>query len=181
VIFRRTPISGAFLVETEPYEDERGRFARVFCAGEFAEHGLETSYVQANSGFSVARATLRGLHYQLPPYAETKLVRCTRGAVFDVIADLRTGSPSHFQWFGVELEPDSGLSVYVPQGCAHGYVTLADATEVSYLTSASYAPELERGVHFADPTLAIEWPLTPAVVSDRDSSWPFLASDRQAS
>lgn len=180
MIFRATGIEGAFLVEPEPRSDDRGRFLRVWCASEFADHGIDTTWVQANAGFSTRRGTLRGLHVQLPPAAEAKLVRCTRGALFDVVVDVREHSSTRHRWFGTELTEDDGRSVYVPEGCAHGYLTLRDATELAYLTSAFYAPDLERGVHYRDPLIQIEWPDTPTVISDRDAAWPWLERSEDA-
>ncbi len=174
MIFHENGIEGSFLVEPEPHGDDRGRFARVWCATEFADHGIDAAWVQANTGFSTRRGTLRGLHYQLPPAAEAKLVRCTRGALFDVVVDVRDRSQTRHSWFGTELTEDNGRSVFVPEGCAHGYLTLADATELAYLTSAVYTPELERGVRFDDPLLRIAWPGAPTVISERDAGWPGL-------
>jgi dTDP-4-dehydrorhamnose 3,5-epimerase len=172
--FRDTPIPGAHLVELEPRADDRGAFTRTFCAVEYAQQGLVSAFVQANSGFSVARGTLRGLHFQLPPHAEAKTVRCVRGAVYDVIVDARPESPAHLAWYGVELREGEPFLVYVPEGCAHGYLTLEDETEVAYQTSAAYAPDAERGIHYADPAVGIEWPGPILVVSERDRAWPFL-------
>jgi dTDP-4-dehydrorhamnose 3,5-epimerase len=176
--FDETCIEGAFIVEPEPRGDQRGRFARVWCAAEFADHGIHATWVQANAGFSTKRGTLRGLHFQLAPAAEAKLVRCTRGALFDVVVDMREDSPTRHRWFGAELTEDNSRSVYMPEGCAHGYLTLRPATELSYLTSASYAPELERGVRYDDPLLQIAWPAEPDVISERDAAWQWL--DRSA-
>lgn len=178
MIFHPVGVDGAFLIEPEPHGDERGRFSRVWCAREFADHGITATWEQANSGFSVRRWTLRGLHVQLPPASEAKLVRCTRGSIFDVIVDVRDESPTRFRWFGVEIGEDDARSVYIPEGCAHGYLTLRDASEVSYLTSAAYAPASERGVHYADPLIGIEWPGTPQVISHRDANWPMLDPTR---
>ncbi len=179
--FQETVIPGVFHVELEPRRDERGSFTRTFCAEEFERHGLASTFVQANSGFSVSRGTLRGLHYQLAPAAEAKTVRCVRGAVFDVVVDLRPGSPAHLSWFGVELRAGEPFLVYLPEGCAHGYLTLEDETEVAYQTSAPYAPDAERGINFAEPRLGIDWPAPIVVVSDRDRAWPFLDSATAAS
>jgi dTDP-4-dehydrorhamnose 3,5-epimerase len=176
VIFHENGIEGSFLVQSEPHGDDRGSFARVWCATEFAAHGIDASWAQANAGFSTRRGTLRGLHFQLPPAAEAKLVRCTRGALFDVVVDVREGSPTRHTWFGAELTENNGRSMFIPEGCAHGYLTLTDATELSYLTSAVYTPELERGVRFDDPLLQIAWPETPSVISNRDAAWPWLAT-----
>ena len=172
--FHETEIPGAFVVELEPRRDERGSFVRTFCREEFGRHGLEVDFVQGNAGFSARAGTLRGLHYQLPPHEEAKTIRCTRGAAFDVVVDLRPGSPAYLRWFGVELRQGEPRLVYVPRGCAHGYLTLEDETEIVYQTSAFYAPEAERGVHYADPTIGIRWPAPIAVISDRDRAWPPL-------
>lgn len=173
MIFNPTCIKGAMVVEIEPRADERGLFARGFCRREFEAHGLNPTIAQANIGVSLRRGTLRGLHYQTPPHAETKLVRCTAGAVFDVIVDLRPESPSYKQWMGVELSAANRRMLYAPEGCAHGYLALADATEVFYLVSEFYFPGAERGVRWDDPAFAIEWPLgKDLVISDKDRSWP---------
>jgi len=173
MIFRNTDIQGAFVVEIEPKDDERGFFARGFCRKEFEAHGLNTDVAQANIGMSRLRGTLRGLHYQIGPHEETKLVRCTAGAVFDAIVDLRSCSPSYKKWLGVELTAENHRMIYVPEGCAHGYLTLADNTEVFYLVSRSYSAGAERGVRWNDPAFAMHWPLMERVViSDKDASWP---------
>ena len=172
--FRPTPLEGACVVELEPREDERGLFARTFCAEEFAAAGLETSFAQCNVSFNVMRGTLRGLHWQASPHEEVKLVRCTRGAVWDVIVDLRAGSPTLHRWFGVELDQDSRRAVYVPRGFAHGFQTLTDAAEVFYQMSVPYQPAAARGARYDDPRLAIEWPLSSPNVSARDARWPSV-------
>ncbi len=172
--FTPLPIAGAMLVEPEPLADERGFFARVWCAGEFAAHGLEARAAQANIGVNPRRGTLRGLHYQVAPDQETKLVRCTRGAAWDVIVDLRPDSPTWHRWYAVELTAANYRGVVVPPLCAHGYLTLADDTEVGYLTTAPYAPASARGVRWNDPALGIEWPDEVEVMSERDRTWPLL-------
>lgn len=172
MLFTATKLPGAFLVSPRKIEDDRGFFARGWCTEEFAQHGLTANMVQLNTSFSRARGTLRGLHYQLPPHAEAKFVRCTRGAIFDVIVDLRRDSPTHTQWIGAELTADNGLMLYAPEGCAHGYLTLADDTEAYYLTSSLYAPAAARGAHYNDPAFAIAWPEPVAVISEADDSWP---------
>lgn len=168
--FERSPIEGGFVVDLEPRRDERGAFARVYCAREFAQHGIEMGVVQANHSWSRHKGTLRGMHYQLPPDAEVKVVRCTRGAIFDAFVDLRRDSPTFLKWFGVELSESSGRMLVVPRGCAHGFLTLTDDTEVQYLVSAYYTAENERGVRWNDPTFAIAWPFAPNVISPRDQS-----------
>jgi dTDP-4-dehydrorhamnose 3,5-epimerase len=168
MVFAETPIPGAFLIELEKHGDERGFFARVFCEHEFANHGLVTQFVQVNNSLSAERGTLRGMHYQLPPRAETKLVRCIRGALYDVILDLRESSPTFGQSFGAELTADNRRMMYVPKGFAHGFITLADGTEAFYFTDEFYAPELERGVRWNDPRFRIQWPMEPVVLSEKD-------------
>lgn len=147
---------------------------RAWCIQEFAAHGIDFAPVQANVGFSDRMGTLRGMHYQVPPHQEAKLVRCTRGAVFDVVVDLRPDSPMYGRWLGVNLSAKNGRMLYVPPLCAHGYQTLEEGSEIYYLTSASYAPQAVRGVRFDDPRVAIAWPLSPRAVSDQDNHWPFL-------
>jgi dTDP-4-dehydrorhamnose 3,5-epimerase len=173
MIFKKTSIMGAYVLGIEPRGDERGFFARGFCRKEFEAHGLNPNIAQANIGVSRQRGTLRGLHYQVPPHAEAKLVRCTAGAVFDVIVDLRPASASYRKWLGVELAADTRTMLYVPEGCAHGYLTLADDTEIFYLVSQFYSAGAERGLRWNDPAFGIEWPLTQAlVISDKDRRWP---------
>jgi len=173
--FIETPIAGAWLVEPEPRGDERGFFSRLWCREELAAHGLNGNFVQCNNSFSRSRGTLRGLHYQAPPHAEAKLVGCIRGRIFDVIVDLRGDSPTSRNWFGRELTQDNRLMIYVPEGCAHGYLTLEDASEVIYPVTAAYHGELERGLRWDDPVIGIEWPIPPSVVSQKDREWPDLA------
>jgi dTDP-4-dehydrorhamnose 3,5-epimerase len=173
MIFKKTSIMGAYVLGIEPRGDERGFFARGFCRKEFEAHGLNPNIAQANIGVSRQRGTLRGLHYQVPPHAEAKLVRCTAGAVFDVIVDLRPASASYRKWLGVELAADTRTMLYVPEGCAHGYLTLADDTEIFYLVSQFYSAGAERGLRWNDPAFGIEWPITQAlVISDKDRRWP---------
>ena len=168
------PIIGAFLVRPSPIADERGLFARTWCAEEFARHGIAQLPTQANTGFSPRRGTLRGLHYQEAPALEAKLVRCTRGAVYDVIVDLRPDSGSAYRWFGAELTADNRLGLFVPPLCAHGYLTLSPDTELEYLATTPYAPASARGVRWDDPALGISWPAPVELISDRDRSWPLL-------
>jgi dTDP-4-dehydrorhamnose 3,5-epimerase len=173
VIFTRTTLQDAVVIDVERRGDERGYLARTFCEREFADHGLVTRFVQASTIFSPTRDTLRGLHFQEPPYAEVKLVRCTRGAVHVTIVDLRPDSPTHQQWLGVELSPENGRLLYVPKGFAQGYQTLFDDTEVAYEMSHEYVPEAARGVRWNDPAFGIDWP--PAeqrIISERDRAWP---------
>jgi dTDP-4-dehydrorhamnose 3,5-epimerase len=176
MIFTPASLEGAFVIDVEPRRDERGSLARTFCEREFAEHGAPLKIVQSSTIQSSRAGTLRGLHYQLAPDAEIKLVRCTRGSIFLVMADLRETSPTCQRWFGVELSAASQRLAYVPEGFAQGYQTLQDDTEVLYQMSHHYVPEAARGVRWDDPVLGIEWP--PAderVISDRDRAWPGLA------
>jgi dTDP-4-dehydrorhamnose 3,5-epimerase len=170
--FQPTPVHGAWLVEGVRREDDRGFFARLFCETEFAARGLETRFTQMNTSLSRRCHTLRGMHYQLPPAAEVKLVRCTAGALFDVVLDLRPDSPSFARWFGAELSAENRRMLYLPRGCAHGFLTLRDETETLYLMSDTHAPGLERGLRFDDPRFAIAWPATPVDISARDLAWP---------
>jgi dTDP-4-dehydrorhamnose 3,5-epimerase len=169
MIYRSTPLAGAFVIELEKRGDDRGFFARVFCREEFAARGLSNRFVQINDSLSARRGTLRGMHYQLPPNAETKLVRCIRGALWDCILDLRPGSPSFGQWYGEELSAENRRMMYVPKGFGHGFVTLSDDTEAFYLVDEPYAPDRERGVRWNDPAFGIRWPLEPTVLSERDA------------
>jgi len=176
MIFEETKLAGALLVDIERREDERGFFARTWCADEFADHGLVNTFVQANVSWNAAKGTLRGMHFQHPPHAETKLVRCTRGAIYDVIVDLRGDSETFKQWLGVELTADNRRALFVPEGFAHGYQTLLPASEVIYQVSAAYAPAAEGGVRWDDPAFAIQWPERgDALLSDKDRSWPDFA------
>lgn len=168
MLFTETPIRGAYLIDLEKRGDERGFFARAFCKTEFADKQLATDFVQANDSLTAQHGTLRGMHYQLAPKAETKLVRCIRGALHDVVLDLRADSPTFGKSFGAELSAENRRMMYVPKGCAHGFVTLADHTEAFYFVDEFYAPELERGVRWNDPRFAIQWPIAPVVLSDKD-------------
>ena len=174
--FNETSIPGAWVIDPDPHQDERGRFLRAWCAREFSERGLQFTPVQANMGYSVAKGTLRGMHFQKAPALEVKLIRCTRGALFDVLLDLRPGSSTYGKWCGVELTADNGRMLYVPEQCAHGYQTLRQDTEMHYLTSAFYTPGAATGVRFDDPAFAIQWPLTPTVISEQDRNWPLVGS-----
>jgi dTDP-4-dehydrorhamnose 3,5-epimerase len=168
VIFEQSPLPGVFLIGLERREDPRGWFARVYCEREFAERGLAAHYVQVSASSNIARHTLRGLHYQLPPAAETKLVRCVRGALWDVVLDLRPGSPTFGRHYGAELSQANGRMMYVPKQCAHGFLTLEPDTELLYLVDCFHAPDQERGVRWNDPRFAISWPAAPAVMAGRD-------------
>jgi len=174
--FLPTPLGGACVVELQQLDDDRGFFARSFCRQEFEAHGLDPDIAQCNISFNRHRGTLRGLHYQAEPHAEAKLVRCTQGAVWDVIVDLRPGSPSFRRWHAVELSAANRLALYVPKGFAHGFQTLADNSEVLYLMSQFYRPDAARGLRWNDPTLAIKWPLADPQVSDRDGDFPLLGA-----
>jgi dTDP-4-dehydrorhamnose 3,5-epimerase len=171
-------LAGAFIIELEPYVDDRGSFSRSFCAREFAEHGLEPAVAQASVATTRLRGTIRGMHFQIAPSLETKYVRCTRGAIFDQIIDLRPDSPTYLQSVGVELSADNGRGLYVPAMCAHGYQSLTDDNEVSYMMSEFYAAETQRGVRYDDPAFGLQWPLPVTVVSDRDRSWPLFSDPR---
>jgi dTDP-4-dehydrorhamnose 3,5-epimerase len=170
--FTETKVKGAFLIELERREDNRGFFARSWCAKEYEAHGLNPLIAQINLGFTAKRAGIRGMHYQLAPHEEAKTVRCTQGAAFDVVVDLRPGSATHKQWDAFELTNENRRMLYIPEGCAHGYQTLVDATELEYLTTAFYAPESARGVRFDDRAFGIHWPLPVGVISDADRVWP---------
>lgn len=170
MVFDELEVKGAFVIEPEKKEDERGFFARTWCQKEFVAHGLNPRLVQCNISYSKKKGTLRGLHYQAPPHEEAKLVRCTRGAIYDVILDLRRDSPTFKRWIALELIAESNRMVYVPEGFAHGFQSLEDDTEVFYQTSEFYHPESERGVRWNDPTFGVEWPLEVSVISEKDSS-----------
>jgi dTDP-4-dehydrorhamnose 3,5-epimerase len=167
--FVPTPLPGAFVIELDKREDDRGFFARVFCERDFAEAGLDTRFVQINNSLSKDRGTLRGMHYQLGPAAETKVVRCLRGALWDAVLDLRLGSATFGQSFGAQLSAENRRMMYVPRGFAHGFLTLEGDTEVLYLVSAFYDPSRERGVRWNDPRFAIAWPAKPRVISEKDA------------
>jgi dTDP-4-dehydrorhamnose 3,5-epimerase len=175
--FRELTVPGVFVLDGEPSIDERGSFTRTFCADEFAAHGLQPGLAQCSVSVNDRRGTLRGMHLQLSPFEETKVVRCTRGAIFDVVVDLRAGSPTLGRWLGVELRARLGRSVYVPVGVAHGFLVLEDDTEVEYLISAPHAPEHARGIRWDDPAIGIEWPFVPAVVSERDRTFANVDLD----
>ena len=173
MIFTPLELEGAFLVDLEPRADERGFFARAWCRDEFEAQGLDPALVQCNLSFNHLSGTLRGMHFQRAPHAEAKLIRCTRGAILDVIVDLRPDSTTHAQWLGVKLTDENRTALYVPEGFAHGYQTLVDSTETLYQVSAAYAPDAEGGVRWDDPAFAIEWPdADPRIVSEKDRAWP---------
>jgi dTDP-4-dehydrorhamnose 3,5-epimerase len=178
--FMETDIVGAMVIDPSPHQDERGRFLRAWCVREFADHGLDFLPVQANFGFSKKRGTVRGMHFQQAPAIEAKLVRCTRGAMFDAVVDLRPESSSYGEWYGVVLSAENAQMLYVPGNCAHGYQTLEECTEMYYMTSAFYTPGAVRGVRFDDPAFHIEWPLPAIAVSEQDRSWPLFEGRRYA-
>lgn len=172
--FTPAGLKGAYLIELEPARDERGFFARTFCIEEFASHGIAMALSQTSVSFNARSGTLRGLHYQIAPHEEHKLVRCTAGAIFDVMVDLRPASPHYGRWFGTELSSANGSALYVPPGVAHGFLTLADASEVYYMISQPYSEAHARGVRWDDPAFAIDWPAAPTVISARDAGYPLL-------
>jgi dTDP-4-dehydrorhamnose 3,5-epimerase len=181
MVFRETTLKGAFLIEVELHVDQRGSFGRSFCAREFQAHGLDPSVLQCSVSYNRRRGTLRGMHYQQPPHAEAKLVRCARGAMYDVIVDLRPASPTFRQWAAFELVSEPGKPskmVYVPKGFAHGFLTLRDDTEIFYQMSAVFAPLAARGFRWNDPAFRITWPQEVVVISDRDRTYPdFVAQE----
>lgn len=174
--FTELRLKGAFLIEIERIEDQRGFFARCYCQQEFAAHGIEPSFVQCNISFNTQKHALRGLHYQATPYEENKLVRCTIGAIYDVIVDIRPDSPTYRQWVTTELTAQNRLMLFVPKGFAHGFKTLSDNSEVFYQMSQFYMAEAALGIRWNDPTLAIAWPPGPPILSDRDRGYPDLLS-----
>jgi dTDP-4-dehydrorhamnose 3,5-epimerase len=174
MMFTETPLSGAYIVDMNRAEDERGFFGRSFCAAEFAAQGLAAPVSQCGVSFNARRATLRGLHFQAAPHEENKLVRCTSGAVFDVIVDLRPESPTCRRWFGAQLSADNHRALYVPKDFAHGFISLVDHTELLYMISVPHAAGFARGVRWNDPAFGIKWPLQPEVISARDAEYPLL-------
>jgi dTDP-4-dehydrorhamnose 3,5-epimerase len=172
MIFAATRLEGAWLIDIEPREDERGFFARTWCRHELAAHGLDTEIAQENLSLNRHRGTLRGLHFQRSPHEETKIVRCTRGAIFDVIVDLRPLSPTYLRWEAFELTAGNRRAIYIPKGLAHGFQSLTDGTEVAYRISAFYAPEAAGGYRYDDTAFGIAWPLPVTVISERDLAWP---------
>ncbi len=170
--FHKTPIKDCYVIELEKRGDDRGFFARFFCENEFGDAGLETQFAQINNSLSSKAGTLRGMHYQLPPDSEVKVVRCLTGSLYDVVLDLRADSPSFGKWFGAELSGENRNMMYVPRGCAHGFLTLVDDTEALYLVSNFYGPQSERGVRYNDPRFSIEWPRQVVEISEKDRKWP---------
>lgn len=173
--FTESPLAGAFVIDMDRIADERGFFGRSFCVDEFQAHGLPADVNQCSVSFNARRGTLRGMHFQLEPHAEAKLVRCTAGAIFDVIVDIRAASPTLHRWFGVDLTAQNRRSLFIPPGFAHGFVTLVDESEVHYMISMPYVAEAGRGLRWDDPAIDISWPITPLVISARDAAYPLLA------
>ncbi len=174
MIFTETKLKGAFILDLERREDGRGFFARAFCQKEFAEHGLKPIIAQANIAYNRKKGTLRGMHFQFPPAAETKLVRCTRGAILDIIVDLRPESPTYLEHVAVELNADNQRGLYVPERFAHGYQVLADNTDTSYQVGEFYTPGTEGGLYYDDPRLRLRWPLPVTEISEKDAKWELL-------
>lgn len=177
MIFHKTILQGAYLIDLEPFQDQRGLFARTYCRREFKQIGHHKPFVQFNHSLTRDRGVIRGLHYQRPPHAEIKLIRCIRGAVYDVIVDIRRESPTFLQYVGVELSDRNRRTIYVPEGFAHGFQTMEDNTELIYHHTAFYAPEAEGGLRYDDPVLAIDWPLKPTFLSEKDQKHPFINED----
>ena len=177
MIFTEAPLAGVFVIEPELLEDPRGFFARTWCGRKFEARGLVTRVAQCSTSFNKNKGTLRGMHYQVPPFAETKIVRCVRGSMYDAIVDLRPSSPTFTQHFAVVLTAENRKMLYVPAGFAHGFQTVAPDTAVTYKTTAEYSPAHERGILWSDPQLAIPWPIANPVLSERDRTWPPLARE----
>jgi dTDP-4-dehydrorhamnose 3,5-epimerase len=175
MIFEETKLKGAFIVDIKRLEDERGFFARTYCHKEFSEHGMMFGVLQTNMSTNRVKGTLRGMHYQKNPYQETKFVRCIKGALYDVIVDLRPESPTYKEWIGVELSEDNQRAIFVPKDFAHGFITLIDDTTIFYMASQFYTPGAESGIRWNDPALRIEWPVKPQIISVKDSSWNDFA------
>ena len=171
MIFEETKLAGAFIIKLEKLEDERGFFARAWCQKEFDDAGINSRVVQANLSYNEKKGTLRGMHYQVSPYQEAKLVRCFRGAIYDVIVDLRSDSPTYKDWIGVELSAQNRQVLFVPEGFAHGFQTLESQTEVFYQVSEFYTPGAEKGARYNDPAFGIDWPLPVSVISEKDAGW----------
>jgi dTDP-4-dehydrorhamnose 3,5-epimerase len=172
--FSATKLIGAWIVEPQFHEDSRGFFARTYCSREFREQGLVDNFVQCNTSWNARKGTVRGLHFQVPPSSEVKLVRCTAGSLWDTVVDLRPDSPTYLQYFAIELSARNRLALYIPEMFAHGFQTLEDATEVFYQMSEFYAPKLAQGIRYDDPKIGIQWPLPVTAISDKDLSWTFL-------
>jgi dTDP-4-dehydrorhamnose 3,5-epimerase len=179
MLFTETPLTGAYLLDLEKREDDRGFFARTWCRREFEAHGLKVDLVQTNDSYNHHRGTLRGMHMQRTPHAETKLVRCIAGAIYDVIVDLRPDSPTYCRWYGVELNAENRRQLYVPEGFAHGYQTLTEGAEVTYQVTEFYTPGAEQGYRWDDPAFGIVWSLPVTILSDKDARWPLLLQEGQ--
>jgi len=177
MIFNPTKLGGAFTIDVEPFQDGRGFFTRTFCEKEFAEHNLVQHFVQANHSGTQGKGVIRGMHFQYTPFSEVKLVKCVQGAIFDVIVDVRAGSPTFLQWFGAELSAENKRMMYVPAGFAHGFQTLSDYSEITYMVSSFYNKESERGIKYDDAKVGIEWPLPVSLVSDKDLNIPLVDSN----
>lgn len=174
--FLETPLEGTFILEPEPLQDERGFFARTWCAEEARRHGVATCFVQVNVSQNRSRGTIRGLHYQVAPYGEDKVVQCIRGRIFDVVLDLRVGSATYREFYSLELSQTNRRMLYIPKGLAHGFQTLADDSEVQYFMSEYYHPESSRGVRWDDPGFDVPWPLELSAISEKDRSYPDFES-----
>jgi dTDP-4-dehydrorhamnose 3,5-epimerase len=174
VIFRDTAVDGCVIIDVEPQHDDRGLFARTFDAADFERRGLHTTFVQCSVSYNRRAGTLRGLHFQALPHGEVKLIRCIRGRVFDVVLDARPDSPTFARWVSIQLDEENRRSVYVPAGCAHGFLTLTDRSELTYSISTPFLAKAARGVSWNDPDLAIPWPIDPVIISARDRTWPLL-------
>ena len=174
MLFTETRLKGAWIISPELKHDDRGFFSRMYCAREFADHGLKPEVAQSSIGFNLKAGTIRGMHFQVSPATEVKLVRCTRGAIYDVIIDLRPESPTYLQHVATELSQDNHAAVYIPEMFAHGYQTLTDSAEVIYQMNEFFAPTYASGVRYNDPTVAIQWPLPVSLISEKDATWPLL-------
>jgi dTDP-4-dehydrorhamnose 3,5-epimerase len=176
MIFNPLPLYGAFVIDVQPFQDSRGFFTRTFCEKEFGEHGLVQHFVQANHSGTNGKGVIRGMHFQYPPHAETKLVKCVQGSIFDVIVDVRAGSSTFLQWYGAELSAENKRMMYVPVGFAHGFQSLTEYSEITYMVSNFYNKESERGVRYDDESVKIGWPLAVSLVSDKDQKIPLINS-----
>jgi dTDP-4-dehydrorhamnose 3,5-epimerase len=174
MVFTETKLKGAFIINLTRLEDERGFFARTFCQNEFKEHGLNIQIAQANISYNKRRGTFRGMHMQLPPYEESKLIKCARGTIYDVIVDMRVSSDTYKQWIGVELTAENHQMLYVPEGFAHGFITLKNDTEVTYQMNQFYAPASEKGFRWNDPAFGIVWPIQPIIMAEKDKNFPLI-------
>ncbi|WP_299759237.1 dTDP-4-dehydrorhamnose 3,5-epimerase [uncultured Pontibacter sp.] len=179
MIFTETKLKGAFIIDVKRIEDERGFFGRSFCQNEFKEYGLTNDIRQTNVSYNKKKGTLRGMHMQLAPNEETKLVRCTRGAIYDVIIDMRPDSETYKQWIGVELTADNYRMLFVPEGFAHGFITLEDNTDVTYQVTEFYTPGAEKGIRWNDPAFNIQWPIEPEVISEKDQAHPDFTAEQE--